>query len=78
MGGDRIPGPLTLLREAMERAQIEHLVNALRRIEKLMEDLEELGLDPKLVVEGTPPDMPKGVVLHLTAVIRRDLEEDVE
>lgn len=75
MGGDKIRGPLTALREAMEASEKKRLVKVLATVEKLKVDLEELGVDVTVAVDDTPPDVPKGVVLHLTAVIREDVEE---
>lgn len=42
------------------------------RIEKLKKELEVLGVDVKVDIKDTPPGESLGVVLHLTAVIRKE------
>jgi len=51
------------------------LEEVFKRIETLEEDLEELGVGIHVDIKDKPPDERRRVVLHLTAIIRKDLEE---
>lgn len=75
MGGDKIPGPLDALRDEMTLGEKWALHDVMKCIRRVKADLEELGVDVKVVIKDTPPDTPRGVVLHLTAIIRKELEE---
>lgn len=63
--------------EELSPLEREALLSVMERIEKLKEDLEALGVDVTVVVKDTPPGKSPGLVLHLTAIIRKELEEDV-